>query len=70
MKVMDYLTDYAKDKKVIAGVSHASNLVEAKNFEQLIRDNMDIVEFVMTDIGPVIGTHVGPGTLAVMIYTI
>ncbi|TCS84344.1 DegV family protein [Tepidibacillus fermentans] len=69
-KILGYLTDYAKDQKVVAGISHASNLEEAKNLEGLLREKMNIVEFVMTDIGPVIGTHVGPGTLAVMMYTV
>jgi len=69
-RILEYLSDYAKDKKVVAGISHASNLEEAKKLEQLLREQMDIAEFVVTDIGPVIGTHVGPGTLAVMMYTV
>jgi len=69
-KVLDFLLDYAKGKKVVAGISHAASREQAESFEQKLKEHFDIEEFVMTEIGPVIGTHVGPGTLAIMIYTI
>lgn len=69
-KVIEYLVEQAKNKKVVAGISHAANLEGAKNFEQILKEKIDIQEFVLTDIGPVIGAHVGPGTIAVMMYTV
>lgn len=69
-KILEHLSDYAKGKKVRVGISHASNIEEAKKFEKMIREELDVQDFVITDIGSVIGTHVGPGALAIVIYTI
>ncbi|KXG43707.1 DegV family protein [Tepidibacillus decaturensis] len=67
-KIIEMLMDYAKDQKVRVGISHAINLEEAQKLEQLVREKMNVQDFVITEIGPVIGTHVGPGTLAIMMY--
>lgn len=67
-KILELFTDYAKGKKVRVGISHAVNLEEAKKLEEKIREELDVKDFVMTNIGPVIGTHVGPGTIAAMLY--
>lgn len=69
-KIFDYCKEYANDEKLRVGISHASNLDEAKKIEQKLRESFNIQEFVMTDIGPVIGTHVGPGTVAIMMHKI
>ena len=64
-KVIELFENYAKNKKVKAGISHAVNLEDAKKYEQLIKDKFNVQDFVLTEIGPVIGTHVGPGALAI-----
>jgi len=69
-KIFDYCKEYAKEEKLRAGISHAANLEEAKKIEQKLREEFNIQEFVMTDIGPVIGTHVGPGTIAITMHKI
>lgn len=69
-KIFEYLTIYANEDKVRVGISHANNLEEAKRVEEKLRECFNIQEFVMTDIGTVIGTHVGPGTVAVMMHKI
>lgn len=69
-KVLSLLKENNSGKKVIAGISHAVSLEEAKNFREILNENFDIEEFVLTEIGPVIGTHVGPGTLAIMMYSV
>lgn len=67
-RILELFTEYAKGRKVRAGISHAINLEDAKKFEEKLRDTLNVSELVLTDIGPVIGTHVGPGTLAIMLY--
>jgi len=49
-------------------VLHINCLKEAKDLSQMIRDKLK-VDIDISDIGPVIGLHVGPGTLAIAYYT-
>jgi len=69
-RVLELFTEYVQGKKVRAGISHAANLEDAQKMEQKMREVLDIEDLVITNIGPVIGTHVGPGTLAIMLYPI
>ena len=53
-----------KNQTVIIG--HSDNLEQARKLETMIRD-LDIVkDVVISKIGPVIGTHTGPGMLALV----
>lgn len=45
-------------------VAHAKSPEAAQEFEQLLRENLTISEMTYSDVGPVIGTHAGPGTVA------
>lgn len=65
--VLDLTKNFANGSKVKVGISHAMNFEEAKKIEEKLREVLNVTDFVMTDIGPVIGTHVGPGTIAVML---
>ena len=49
-------------------VLHINCLKEAKDLSQMIRDKLK-VDIDISDIGPVIGLHVGPGTVAIAYYT-
>lgn len=46
-------------------VAHACSPVEAEEFYRQLQDHLDIRNVQFTTIGPVIGTHVGDGTLGV-----
>ena len=50
-------------------VSHIDCLDEAKELTKVIKDKLN-VNIDILDIGPVIGLHVGPGTIAVAYYTL
>jgi DegV family protein with EDD domain len=54
----------AGKQKVRIGVSHASALPAAQKLLESASAALDPVETLITDLSPVIGTHVGPGTLA------
>ena len=45
-------------------ISNADCLEDAKTLEAMIKEDFPTVEVVITDIGPVIGAHTGPGGLA------
>ncbi|HHV65045.1 MAG TPA: DegV family protein [Peptococcaceae bacterium] len=48
----------------IIGISHAACLEEAKDLAAEIRNKLPIREIIIGEIGSVVGSHVGPGTLA------
>lgn len=45
-------------------ISHADCLEDAKALELMVKEDFPTVEVLITDIGPVIGAHTGPGGLA------
>lgn len=51
-----------KEQSVIIG--HGDNLEQAKQLETMLRENNLVKDVIITNIGPVIGTHTGPGMLA------
>ncbi|NJP36396.1 DegV family protein [Alkalicoccus luteus] len=52
-------------KPLHVGISHAMAEDEAKAFMESMKEQFDIQQEVITSIGPVIGTHVGPGTISI-----
>ncbi|MNC30606.1 hypothetical protein D3C75_788950 [compost metagenome] len=46
-------------------VAHANAMEHAEELNALIRQHFEVVEMMYTTIGPVIGTHVGGGTVGV-----
>jgi DegV family protein with EDD domain len=50
-------------------VEHIDCLAEAKELAKMIKDKLKVNIDIM-DIGPVIGLHVGPGTIAIAYYTL
>jgi DegV family protein with EDD domain len=53
-----------KSKTVIIG--HGDDLSQAQELEKLIRDKNLVKDIMISKIGPVIGTHTGPGMLALV----
>ena len=51
-----------KDQMVF--ISHGDCLEDAKKLETMVRKQLGVKRFMINTIGPVIGTHSGPGTLA------
>lgn len=45
-------------------ILHADCLEEGRKLEQMVREQMNFAEVWLDYVGPVIGTHAGPGTLA------
>lgn len=45
-------------------ISHGDSLEDAKYVEKQIRDRLGVTKFHINHIGPVIGAHAGPGTIA------
>lgn len=47
------------------GVSHSACLQDASAFRDIFINEFKVGEVIVNEIGPVIGSHVGPGTLAI-----
>ena len=45
-------------------ISHADSKEDAEYLAQLIRDKVPVRDILLNQIGPVIGSHSGPGTVA------
>lgn len=72
-KALERLVELAKEqageKKTYVGVVHANAPQEAEALKEEIASVIDCAEMLISPISPVIGTHVGPGTLGVMVHT-
>lgn len=53
-----------KDKNDVVFISHGDCLEDAQTLADLIKERIGIENFVIDYIGPTIGAHSGPGTLA------
>ena len=51
-------------------ILHCEAEGEAQEFGEQVRSRFNCAELVVSDAGPVIGTHAGPGTLGVVFYTL
>ncbi|MEM7050854.1 MAG: DegV family protein [Acidobacteriota bacterium] len=55
-------------RPVIAGIAHSSAPVWADRLRSLIHRELEVQEFVIGDMGPVVGAHVGPGTVGATLF--
>ncbi len=56
------------DRPVIVGIGHAAAAEWAVRLRSLLHDTFRIHELVENEIGPVVGTHVGPGCVGAAIF--
>jgi DegV family protein with EDD domain len=55
-------------RPVIAGVSHGNAPAWADRMEKLMRQTFTVSELIEAEVGPVIGTHAGPGAISVSLF--
>jgi DegV family protein with EDD domain len=55
-------------RPVIVGVSHGNAPVWADRLERLVRDAFPVSELIAAEVGPVVGTHGGPGVVAISLF--
>ncbi len=56
------------DRPVIAGVAHAKAPVWADRLRNLLEKELRIAEIHVTEMGPVVGTHAGPGAVGAALF--
>ncbi len=67
---MDLAVEKAAGKKVYAGVIHAQAPEDAIAVKQMLSERLNAAELEIYELSPVIGTHVGPGTLGIALHTV
>ena len=55
---------YVKEENEVLFISHSKSLTEVERLVELIKEKTGIKEFLINEIGPVIGGHCGIGTIA------
>ncbi|GIP32963.1 DegV family protein [Paenibacillus sp. J2TS4] len=58
------------DKEVKVIIAHAHSVPAAEELSSLIKSHFQVKHLSYTSIGPVIGTHTGPGTVAVFMLPV
>lgn len=53
---------------VIAAVSHGNAPAWADRLERLVREAFPVSELIQAEVGPVVGTHAGPGVVSVSLF--
>jgi DegV family protein with EDD domain len=66
-RIVDMLKADFGDREVLVTVAHANAMETAQEFSAQLQDQLKIKTLNYTSIGPVIGTHAGPGTVAVFV---
>ena len=56
------------DRPVMVGIGHASAPVLAVRLRNLLQDGFTVSEVIESEIGPVVGTHVGPGCVGAAMF--
>ncbi len=52
----------------VVAIAHARAPVWADRLRRLVEERFEISELIMGEVGPVLGTHVGPGAFGVMVF--
>ena len=60
----------AGGKKAYVGIIHAQAPEEAKTIQMALSERLEYAEMEIYELSPVIGTHVGPGTLGIALHTV
>ncbi len=66
-RIFDELKSYAGNAPVKVVIAHADAAEEAEALRERASQEFMVAEFFIVELGAVIGTHTGPGTLAVMV---
>lgn len=67
-RLVELAEEKTDNKPVHVGVLHANASEEAVNFRTHLAARLNCDEILMVELSPVIGTHVGPGTIGLALY--
>lgn len=55
-------------RPVVVSVAHAKAPVWADRLRELMQKSFDVAELIVAEMGPVVGTHAGPGTVGAALF--
>jgi DegV family protein with EDD domain len=55
-------------RPVVVGLSHGNAAAWADRLEKLVRDAFPVAELIAAEVGPVVGTHGGPGVVGISLF--
>jgi DegV family protein with EDD domain len=68
-RLLELMTEQVGDAETVhAGILHCNAREEAEKLAQQMEDQFNCVELLITEAGPTIGAHGGPGTVGVTFY--
>lgn len=68
-RLLEIVEERADHRPLHVGVLHAEAPDEAAEIKKQVLERFDVKEFVMTEIGPVIGVHTGPDAIGIAFYS-
>jgi len=69
-RLIDMAHETAGRKPTIMAVMHANAREEAEKFAARLRDNLNISELRIGEVGPALAAHGGPGMIGIVFYTL
>ncbi|MFB5266349.1 DegV family protein [Paenibacillus enshidis] len=67
-RIVEMLEQKVKGQKIHVVLGHTADLSTVESLTDMLRSRFDVADVLYTEIGAVIGTHVGPGTIAVFVW--
>lgn len=67
-RIIELLERDLKGQKINIAVGHTADRPAAEAFEAQLAEHFELGDRIYTEIGAVIGTHVGPGTIAIFAW--
>ncbi len=67
-RMVELAVEAAKGREVTIAVVHAAAPEEAERLKEALAEKLRVKEFFVNYLGPVIGTHTGPGTLGILVH--
>ncbi|MGI6226387.1 MAG: DegV family protein [Peptococcales bacterium] len=69
-RIIEITNQNVDREKIQCAITHSNSLDIALKLHEKIQSQLNFTEIFISDIGAVVGTHVGPGTVAFMYHTI
>ncbi len=70
LRMVDLAVQHAGERPVHVGVTHADAADTARALEHELRRCLDVRAWLRAPLSPVLGTHVGPGTVGLAVYPV
>lgn len=68
-RILEILQKQLDPKRpLIAGICHGNAPAWADRLERLVRDTFQVSELIQAEVGPAVGTHAGPGVIALIAF--